>query len=608
MAENEKRKVPAKKQRRRMTPAKAVGCILLAAVLVFLYIRFAPSRERMEPKDYFEKQLSKDAEDSVVLKDGEAAVVLQDTIARQTARISDGEVYLPYDSVRANLNSRFYWDEEGGQMLYTTADSIWTIPVNSKTYKAGEKEESAEREILIQDEGGLYMDAGFLAEYTNMEYSVGEDGCHIFIRYKWGEQTTATVRSDAPVRWSGGIKAVIVATAKQGSTVQILEQMENWSRVVTDDGFIGYMQNKRLKDIKTTEVTRDFEEQEYPALTKEDQVSLIWHVINNSDSNGYLTSDTENMTGINVISPTWFELADNSGTIKSYADKKYVSTAHKADMEVWGLISNFSSEISTTTILSSTAARRNVIDQLMAEAKKVGLDGINVDLEAITEDGAYGYVQFIRELSIECRAAGLILSVDVPVPMAYNGYYDRKEIGTVADYVIMMGYDEHYVGSDAGSVASLSFEENGIKDTLKEGVPAAKLISAVPFYTRLWFTQTNSDGSESVWSEAHDMSTIANTIKNYGVETTWDEDAGQDYADWTLDDGIRCQIWVENAKSLALKTELVKEHELGGIAAWRLGFESSDAWAAIALTEDTEAAAETTQEAVTEAVTESAEK
>ena len=126
-------------------------------------------------------------------------------------------------------------------------------------------------------------------------------------------------------------------------------------------------------------------------------------------------------------------------------------------------------------------------------------------------------------------------------------------------------------------MASLSFEENGIIGTL-EDVPADKIISGVPFYTRIWYTADNGDGTFSVTSEAIGMNTVDNTLETYGLTAAWNEETSQDYAAWTLEKGIRCEIWIENEKSLAEKARLVSKYDLGGIAAWVLGFERDTVW------------------------------
>ena len=215
--------------------------------------------------------------------------------------------------------------------------------------------------------------------------------------------------------------------------------------------------------------------------------------------------------------------------------------------------------------------------QLITEALNYQLDGINIDIESLPEETSESYVQFMRELSVKCRNNNLVLSVDVPSPYSFNEHYSQKELGEVVDYVIIMGYDEHYVGSDAGSVASLSYERDGITGTL-ENVPKEKIISGIPFYTRLW--KTNASGEVS--SEAIGMDKADQILSDYKVTAGWSSETSQDYAEFTDEDGNFCQIWLENEASIEEKMKLVQEYGLAGVAEWKLGFERSSIWDVIA--------------------------
>lgn len=563
------------KKKREKGIGKTIGPVIMALMLilaaggVFFIQRYIPTKEQMDKSVYFG-----------VMAENEAAVVLQDHLAEQKGLLEGGSLYLNYEMVRDELNSRFFWDEENQQMIFTTALETYEIPVNSIGYTVDGVDKEYDKPIVLQEENGLFVSIDFLARYTNMEYTlVEEDGSrHVLIRYKWGMQKTAEVKKDGAVRWLGGIKSPILTKVFKGDCVQVLEELESWSQVVTADGYIGYIQNKCLKNVQETEVTRDFEEQEYTSLLKEEKVQLVWHQIDVWEDNLYLQEDIAQMTGVNVISPTWFSLADNEGNINSLASEEYVKQAHEAGLDIWVLVNNFSPDMDTATVLASTQIRRKMINYMVDECLRLGVEGINLDFEYIRESFAQNYVQFVRELSIACRKNNLVFSIDVPVPMDFNQYFNRKELGAVADYIIVMGYDEHYVGSEkAGSVASIGFEENGIIGTLKD-VPAEKIISGVPFYTRIWYTVNNADGTASVSSEAIGMNTVDNTLESYGVTPVWDETAGQYYAGWTKDDGVLCEIWIENEESLARKARLVGQYHLGGIAAWVLGFERSTVW------------------------------
>lgn len=272
--------------------------------------------------------------------------------------------------------------------------------------------------------------------------------------------------------------------------------------------------------------------------------------------------------------PTWFYLLDTSGNIANISSADYVAQAHEKGLKVWGLIDNFTQEVSTTETLSNTAARQNIISQLIQAATSVGMDGINVDFESLSEDVGIHFLEFLRELSIECHKNNLVLSVDNPVPEDFTSHYDRAEQGRVVDYVIIMGYDEHYVGSEAGSVASLPWVEQGIQDTLAE-VPAERVINAVPFYTRLWRTTGGN-----VTSEAIGMDQAQQVISENNVETYWDKTTSQNYGKYDIDNSTY-QIWIEDSQSIAEKVKLVSKYNLAGVSAWKLGFENSGIWQVI---------------------------
>ena len=284
---------------------------------------------------------------------------------------------------------------------------------------------------------------------------------------------------------------------------------------------------------------------------------------------------TANVSGLNVISPTWFYIQDTSGNLGDLSSADYVTQAHQKGYKVWGLVDNFTADVSTTETLSQLASRQNIIKHLVQTAANIGMDGINVDFESLSEDAGPHFLEFLRELSIECHKNNLVLSVDNPVPEDFTSHYDRAEQGKVVDYVIIMGYDEHYVGSEeAGSVASLPWVEKGIQDTIAE-VPAQRVINAVPFYTRLWKTEAGSLSSEAIG-----MDTAQEVVNTNNAQVYWDSDVSQNYGSFEKD-GCTYQIWIEDSQSIAAKVQLVQKYNLAGVAAWKLGFENSSIWQVI---------------------------
>ena len=548
----------------------AVVLVVVVAAIVFitnLVKKYTPTSEVMDGKAYFG-----------LSSEDEAAIVIGREISEYKGMVSDDVCYVDFQAVKEQLNDRFYWDSEANLMLYTTPTDIIEIPANGQKYTATGKSETLPYDIVKVDGTKTYLALDFVQRYTNLEYELFHDPERIVITNEWGEKTLATIRKKGKLRYQGGIKSPILRELEKNEVVTVIEPMEDWTGVLTQDGYFGYIKNDRLVDERTETVQREFEEPEYTSVVKDYKINLVWHVISNTDANYNIIYDIASIKGVNTISPTWFSIVSNDGTLSSLADADYVDTAHRNDMEVWALVDNFSSEIDTTTVLKSTESRTKMENSLIASAIEYGFDGINVDFESIPEEAADGYIQFIRELSVKCRKNGLVLSVDVPVPMSFNEHYNRAELGTVCDYVIVMGYDEHYDGSEeAGSVASLAFENQGILDMRKD-VPAEKLISGIPFYTRLWNTKTNADGTTTVTSEVYGMEGGQQVLENNNVEASWDETTGQNYAQFEGDDGSLYQIWLEDDKSIEEKMNLVKDYGLAGVAGWRLGLETDSVW------------------------------
>jgi len=534
--------------------AVAVLVILVAilGIVTHVVMKYIPSSEKMDLNEYYGE-----------MADGEIALVIGTEKMEERGLVDGDRVYLPLDVVNTYLNQRYYWDSANQQILYATPSELTSVSASSE---AGDK-------VWVKDDK-VYLNLTYVQEFTDLDAYITKDPYRISIQYKFKNVKTVTVKKNTSIRYRGGIKSAILTSVKKGTKLRLIEEMENWDQVATDDGYIGYIDKKKVGEAEKTKFERSFKKEQYSYLTMDSKINMVWHQVTSTDANAYFADATANMTGVNVISPTWFYLTDTSGNIASIASADYVSQAHEKGLQVWGLIDNFTQEVSTTETLSSTAARQNIISQLIQAAQDVGMDGINVDFESLSEDVGTHFLEFLRELSIECHKNNLVLSVDNPVPEDFTSHYDRAEQGRVVDYVIIMGYDEHYVGSEAGSVASLPWVEQGIQDTLDE-VPAERVINAIPFYTRLWRTTGGN-----VTSEAIGMDQAQQTIADNNVETYWDKTTSQNYGKYDIDNSTY-QIWLEDAQSVAEKVKLVSKYDLAGVSAWKLGFENNGIWQVI---------------------------
>lgn len=550
-----------------VTVTGLIFLVLAVGVITMLVKRYVPSRETMDGNTYFG-----------VTEGDQAALIVNRVLAEEKLKTADGRYYVEDAVVGKYINGRFYWDDKQKVMLYTLPTEVFQIVPDTKEYQTSAGVQQTDYVILKSIGDSYYLDLEFIKQYSDMEYTVYENPNRVVIQTEWPEFQQVTVKKDSEIRQKGGIKSIIVDKVEKEETLYLQEEMENWSKVSTKDGYTGYIKKEDISEPETVTVEYASTMPEFTSVRRDHKINLGWHQVTSAEGNASLTSVLANTQGLNTISPTWFSVVDNSGTISSLASADYVNQAHSMGLEVWGLIDNFSTTADTLTFLSDTQARNNIINQLMAQADAVGLDGINLDFESITEEQGAHYVQFIRELSVACRNKGLVLSVDNPVPMPYTKHYDRKEQGIMADYVIIMGYDEHHSGdTEAGSVASLEFVKKGIEETLKE-VPAEKVINAIPFYTRVWIEPF---GGGNLTSEVLGMDGTSRYIADKGMDVYWDEQAGQNIATYEGEDALYT-IWVEDEQSIAEKMKLIQENGLAGVAEWKLGFARASVWPVIA--------------------------
>lgn len=580
-----RRRQSRRRRKRNLILKMILFVILLIAAVVgaFLWKKYSPSKEKADLKEYYG-----------IEKEGQLAITVNNEITEPHGMISEGKAYVQYETVRDHISNRFYWDPNENILLYTLPKDIVSVEVGSKDYMVSNDKNSEDYVILKTEGSTAYIALDFIQQYTNIDYAVYEKPSRVSIVSEWGKKSVAQVKKNTQVRYRGGVKSPILTDVKKKDEVVVLEEEENWKKVRTKDGFIGYVKNNALKKTEKKNITRDFEEPKYSNISLDYTINLVWHNVTNRDANNNVLDKIAETKGLTTIAPTWYYVKNTDGDISSLSSADYVEKARQLKVDVWATVKDFDggigSQKETYELLSSTSKREKLINQLISDALQTNVAGINVDFEQVSEECGEHYIQFIRELSVKCRQSALVLSVDNYVPKNFNKQYNRKEQGVFADYVIIMGYDEHYGGSpEAGSVASYNFVQEGIEETIKE-VPAEKVISGIPFFTRLWREKPKTqeqlakdEGTEAaqyaneVKSEAYGMTKAKEKVSEAGAEITWDEETKQNFATW-VDGDTTYKIWLEDVKSLEPKLKLMKEYKLAGTAAWALGQETPDVW------------------------------
>ncbi|HPU63218.1 MAG TPA: glycosyl hydrolase family 18 protein [Mobilitalea sp.] len=556
------------------TKIAIVGIVIAILVLtigigVTVVKRIIPSKEIMPLNEYYQ------------VKDNEVLIILQDEIYDKYGIMADQKVYIDYDTVANEFNHRFYWDSNENILTYTTPTEIIQADAASNKYTVTKSmiktEMSSDYPILKLFGDKVYVALDFVQKYSDMQYRFYTEPNRVVIEYKWGDYLFTEVGKATQLRFKPDIKSPVLVQLSVGEELMYIVKDEapkkGFVKVMTQDGVIGYVKEKHLKESYYKTKGSAYQAPEYTSLTRSEKINLVFHQIFNKDAGAKLEELIRQTKGVNVVSPTWFSITDVSGTISSLASHEYVEKAKALGLEVWALVDDFSNNVDMYELLSYTSRRENLSNALVEAAIQYKINGINIDFEKIPSKAGEHFIQFIRELSVKCRNNGIVLSVDNYVPAPYNKYYNRKEQGEIVDYIIVMAYDEHHAGSDViGPVASLDYVKSAIDNTLEE-VPKEKTIIAIPFYSRLW--KETKEGEVS--SESFAMTPAAKIFSDNNVELKWDAAVGSYFGEYEKD-GAVYKMWLEDEKSIEEKMKLIYEADLAGVGAWKLGLEKEEVW------------------------------
>lgn len=569
-------------KKRPILSAAAILLIIITCVLVlFVWKKYSPGREWADFSAEYD------------ISEGMAAVFYNNEWIEAEAFISDSKAYIDIDTVTGYLNAGFYYSDEA-KLIYVLPLSLVKADEGENCYEIDGMLTETDYEVFKVVDGTVYLCVDFIVEFTDVSAEVFLKPDRIMICDNQREYISAVIKKDAYVRRYAGIKSLILCKVIKEETVEVIGNVDNWVKIRTKSGYVGYVKVSTVTDMEEVHESASLVNYEYTAITKDYRQCVVWHQVFTAEANDTLEEYLMGSQGVTVVSPTWFSITDNEGNFSSLASREYVDKAHELGLEVWALIDDFELSLDRTALFYSTSARQNLISGLLRAWSEYGFDGINIDFEKIDENAAPHYLEFIRELSVECRKNGIVLSIDNYVVAGGRRWYNLTEQARVADYVIIMGYDEYWKGSEPGTNASLSFTVNGVADALKL-VPPEKLIHALPFFMRVWTEipeeladegaviledESSYFGRYAVTSEAIGMAKAKRFLleNNAGVE--WDAQLGQYYGEY-LKDGMLNKIWLEDAESLKAKLDGISEYDIAGAAFWKLGLETEDVWEVI---------------------------
>jgi spore germination protein YaaH len=507
-------------------------------------------------------------------------------LSKNQPRITDDEILLPFDTIKEYIDPYIHWDNETKKVTITTKDRLIRMKTNELEAMVNNKPVNLDIPA-VEDNGAIFVPIEFLSDFYNIDVNYIKESNVIVIDYKNRMvQTAEPIAADAVVRKGPSIKYPIIQkfdmndSAKE-NVLRVFEEYEKWYKVRTENGAIGYIEKKHVvvKWVTVNTILPEREESENLWQPENGKINLVWEMMYGRRPD---LDKIGKIEGLDVISPTWFQLKDDQGDLINRADATYVGWAHDNGYKIWALFSNDFQDIEATSrFLNNTDARDNAICQLLIYTSLYKLDGINIDFENIYKEDKDALTQFIRELTPLLKEQGLIVSIDVTIPDGSDTWskcYDRKALGEIVDYVMLMTYDQHWATSPvAGSVAQITWVEKNLVKVL-DMVPKEKLLLGLPFYTRLWEEETTVLGLKKVKNPmVLSMDAAREIVNDNNAEVKWDEESGQFYAEYEKD-GKTYKIWLEDENSINLKSSLVHKYKLAGACAWRRSDESQVIW------------------------------
>lgn len=582
-----------------LTVILAFFLVIAIAVATFFAYKYFTGKKAKEAKKEEPINLQ---EVYAAYNDENLVTILEDQVLNLQApskKVGDA-FYLPLE-LGLKLTDNLHYDAAEKTLTYTDSRDVIRLKPGEKTYYYNN--EPMEIQIGLEEMNGVpYLPTALLAKFANFRLSYNGE-YHILtldnpqkpqsvgvVRFPETAEEGKEAKKDKKIKDRNeylydnlpreGEVSKYYYPIYPGMTFVILGEAEEYYHVRSHEGFLGYVKKELIGTVE--QILESNTVKEAAPISKaplSGKVNLVWHQVFNMTANGSVAEKMAQTKGVNVISPTWFHITDTEGTVSSLADISYVKWAHQQGYKVWPLFSNSFDKAITHAVLSSTAKREKVIRQILSFVDLYELDGINIDFEEVPKEDGPGFVQFVKELSLFLKQKGVTVSVDMYVPKPWTEHYGRAEIGKYIDYLIIMGYDEHWSTSPkSGSVASIGFVREGVVDTL-ESLPASKVILGVPFYTRLW-KETGSGEAVKVSSKAYGMGYGKQMMIDKGAKIEWNEETAQYYGEYKEGEETY-KMWIEDKRSLDEKLKIAGGYRLAGVAGWKLGLENEEAWQAI---------------------------
>ena len=279
------------------------------------------------------------------------------------------------------------------------------------------------------------------------------------------------------------------------------------------------------------------------------------------------------LPALDMVFPDWLSFSTDDGRISEHVAPAVAALLDAGPAAVLPRLSNTDARgawhaDAVSGLLRDPYAKAELIDQVIESLQRLGARGVDVDIENLNPGDGPLLTQWLDDLSGACHARGLLVCVDVPVN---DRNFDYEAIGAIADYVVVMAYDQSFASGRPGPIAGEDWFTDAL-ETIGQQVPHARLLLALGAYGYDWNTSTPGEAASLSFHQAMELAAEYDADVQARAP---DLNPHFSYADQA---GRRHQVWFLDAVSAWNELQRARRLGVRGVSVWRLGLEEPAIW------------------------------
>lgn len=290
----------------------------------------------------------------------------------------------------------------------------------------------------------------------------------------------------------------------------------------------------------------------------------------NWDDNSYPALQRD-LPHLDWVIPAWLSLTGADMTLTSNVDSKALDLVRtRPDVPILPLIQNSVNDTwdgaGLARLLADSKARTQRLGEIVDFLTTNKFSGLTVDFEEVPTSAQADLKTFLREMSTAFKPLGLSIALAVPYE---DDDWDLKAYASIADYLILMAYDQHWAQGSPGSIAAQDWFESTL-DKRMVGLDPGRTIIGIGAYGYDWVKgQTGVD------------MTFAETMRAAGdseAAIDFDDASNNPHFSYVEDDGKTHDVWFLDGVTAYNEIHAADVYQPAGYAVWRIGSEDPSLW------------------------------